>query len=132
MATNQTETRVSLTKGEFVKIYRWQQQISLQRLAEMTGISIVDLHILEEDRANGGKTPNIDRLADLMGCSGEMWERVGVDPGFPGTEALEASKTAAKTPNSFATQINRIAAMPENWRHRQMRVIQRELVYLDA
>lgn len=131
MATKQTEARVSLTKGQFLKIFRWQQQLSLQQLAEMTGNSLGDLHNLEQDRLKG-KTPNFERLADLMGCGGELWDRIGVDPGFPGTEALEITKSAARTPNSFATQINRIAAMPENWRHRQMQVIQRELGYLDA
>jgi hypothetical protein len=133
METTHVDDRVSLTKGQFVKIYRWHQQLSLQALAAMTALGVNDLATLENDgQPAAGRRPNFDRLTALLGCGEALWERVGVDPGFPGTEAAHAGKTAAKSLITFATHINRIAAMPDNLRHRQMQVIQRELGYIDA
>lgn len=133
METNLCDDRVSLTKGEFVKIYRWHQQLSLKRLSDMTSLGISDLATLENDGPlPTDRSVNIDRLTALLGCGDNLWERVGIDPGFPGTEAAVAGKAAAKSLITFATHVNRIAAMPETLRRRQMQVIQRELGYIDA
>jgi hypothetical protein len=131
--THPVDTRVSLTKGQFLKIYRWQQQMPLTRLAALAELSIKELANLESDAPlTTGRGPDCDRLTTLLGCASDIWERVGVDPGFPGTSAGAESKTAPKGLITLAAHINRIAAMPEGMRQRQMQVIQRELGYIDA
>jgi hypothetical protein len=134
MGAPPTDTRVSLTKGQFLKIFRWQQQLSLKRLAEMTALSVDELVHVEGDdpQVANGRAAELERLAALMGCPGDMWERVGVEPGFPGTDSVAGTATASAAQMSFATQINRIAAMPEAFRNRQMQVIQKELGYIDG
>jgi hypothetical protein len=128
MAAPATDTRVSLTKGQFLKIFRWQQQLPLQRLATLASLTVDDLSRLESD-----ETAALDdeaQLASLLGCTTDMWAQIGVDPGFPGTEPLTGSATVVQA--SFAAQINRIAAMPEAFRTRQFHVIQKELGYIDS
>jgi len=120
--------RASLTKGQFLKIFRWQQQLSLKRLSDMTEISIEALARLEGDDA--GSRADYERLVSLLGCTSEMWDKVGVEPGFPLTETEGAVPSTTQT--AFATQIERIATMPESFRHRQMQVIQKELGYIDG
>jgi len=133
MAISEVDARTSLTKGQFLKIYRWQHQVSLKRLAALTALNPGDLQALESDEpASRGRRPNYERLTALLGCPGEIWDRVGVEPGFPGTGVDAATKTAPKTLITFVSHINRIAAMPDALRHRQMQVIQRELGYIDA
>lgn len=132
MTATHQDDRVSMTKGQLVKIYRWQQQLSLKRLSELTAMGVSDLATLENDGAPpDGPVPNVERLASLLGCSAELWERVGIDPGFPGT-AASGGNVAANALITFATHVNRIAAMAEPLRRRQMQVIQRELGYIDA
>ncbi|MBC7543694.1 MAG: hypothetical protein H7338_13285 [Candidatus Sericytochromatia bacterium] len=135
MGTELADTRVTLSKGQFLQIFRWHKQLPLKGLATLTGISVGELATLEHDQQAqpAGSTANGDRLAELLGCTNGMWERVGIDPGFPGTSGpASPGKAAPKAPSTFAEQINRISAMPESFRARQLQVIQKELGYIDV
>jgi hypothetical protein len=128
MAAPATDTRVSLTKGQFLQIYRWQQQLPLPSLSTMSELRIDDLTKLERDEPTKVAEPDLARLAEILGCTAEIWAQIGIAPGFPGTDAPTGSVSQV----SFAAQINRIAAMPEAFRARQFQVISRELGYIDA
>lgn len=129
MSGDEQDPRAKLTQAEFLQIFRWQRQIDMGNLAVMTGISPQTLTQFEENQGALRSAAHHGRLAEVLGMESEIWERVGIDPGYPGSPA--GTKGAAKGQGAFVEQINRIAALPDSWRARQMQVIRKELAFLD-